>query len=78
LVSEAREAVVGVHVGVEAGDQLDAQFTDQGQVAAVLLEHRIDQQALAAGGIGQQIGERAGLGVKQLAKQQRAAPGRCR
>lgn len=36
--------VVGVDVGVERGDQGDAQLPDQRQVAAVLLEHRVVQK----------------------------------
>ena len=62
--------MVGVGMGVEAGLQGNAQFPDQGQVAAVVLEHRIDQDPLARGPIGQQIGEGAGVGIKELAQQQ--------
>jgi len=43
----------------------------------VLLEHRIDQHALAARYIRQQVGEGAGGSVKQLAKQQVSSAG-CR
>jgi len=49
----AARHVVGVGMGVEAGQQLDAQFADQGEIAVVLLENRIDQQALAAADIGE-------------------------
>ena len=62
--------MVGVGMGVEAGHQLNAQFPDQGQVAVVLLEHRIDQHPLARAPIGQQVGEGAGVGIKKLAQQQ--------
>ena len=64
--------VVGVGVGVEAGHQVDAQFADQGVIALMLLEHRIDQHPFAGGHIGQQIGEGAGGGVEQLAEEQGA------
>ena len=66
--------MVGVGVGVEGGHQLDPEFPDQREVASVLLEHRIDEQPLAGGHIGEQIGEGAGGGIEQLPQQQRAAP----
>ena len=62
--------MVGVGMGVEAGHQGNAQFPDQGQVAVVLLEHRIDQYPRARAPIGQQVGEGAGVGIKELAQQQ--------
>ena len=67
--------MVSVGVGVEAGHQAEAQLLNQGQITIVLLEHRIDQHPLAAGHIGEQIGEGAGGRVEQLAKQQRRAAG---
>ena len=67
--------VVGMGVGVKAGHQFDPQFADQREIALVLLEHRIDQHPPPAGHIGQQIGEGAGFGIKQLAHQQRCATG---
>ena len=39
--------MVGVDVGVERGDQIDGQFADQREIAAVLLEHRVDQHRLS-------------------------------
>jgi len=67
--------VVGVGVGVDRGHQADSEFPDQGEVALVLLEHRIDQQAQAGGHVSQEIGEGAGAGVEELAEEQVAAPG---
>jgi hypothetical protein len=69
--------MVGMGVGVERGHQLQVQFPDQGEIALVLLEHRIDQQRPATGHIGEQVGEGAGLGVEELAEQQRPATGGC-
>jgi len=62
-------------MGVEAGHQVDAQLADQGKIALVLLEDRIDQHPLAGGHIGQQVGEGAAGGVEQLAEEQGAATG---
>ena len=67
--------VIGMGMGVDRGHQLDAQFADQGEIAAVLLEDRVDDHALAAGHVGQQISEGAGVGVEQLAEEQRATTG---
>ena len=36
----------------------------------VLLEHRIDEYSFARAPIGQQVGEGAGVGIKELAQQQ--------
>ena len=41
---------------------------DQLQIAVDLLQHRIDDQRLAAGAAGQQIGVGAGNAVEQLAE----------
>jgi len=67
--------MVGVGVGVEGGHQVDPQLLKQRQVALVPLEHRIDQHPFAAGHIGEQMGEGAGVGIEQLAPQQRLATG---
>jgi len=66
--------VVGVGMGVDRGHQFDTQLADQGEIAAVLLEDRINQHPCPAGDIGEQIGEGACLAIEQLAKQKRAAP----
>ncbi|MEB3260065.1 MAG: hypothetical protein VKP63_05490 [Cyanobacteriota bacterium] len=65
--------MVGVDVGVEGGDQIDAQFADQGEIAVVPLEHRIDHHALAAGEVGEEVGEGAGFAVEELAQEEGAA-----
>ena len=65
--------VVGMDVGIEAGHQANVQLLNQREIPLVLLEHRVDQHALAAGPICQQVGEAAGGGVEQLAQQQVAA-----
>jgi len=67
--------VVGMGVGVEAGHQGDAELANQGEIAIVLFKHGVDQHPLAGGHIRQQVGEGAGGGVKQLAEEQRLAPG---
>jgi hypothetical protein len=67
--------VIGMGMGVDRGHQLDAQFADQGEIAAVLLEDRVDDHPLAAGYVGQQIGEGAGVGIEQLAEEQGATTG---
>ena len=67
--------MVRVGVGVKAGLQLDPEFADEGEVAAVLFKHRVDQHRLAAGHIRQQIGVGARVDVKQLAEQQRLPTG---
>ncbi len=65
--------VVGVHVRLERPAQLEAQLLDERRVAPRLLEHRVDQQRLAAGGVGEQIGVSRGLRVEQLAKNHRGS-----
>ena len=67
--------VIGMGMGVDRGHQLDAQFADQGEIATVLLEDRVDDHPLAAGHISKQIREGAGVGVEELAKEQRATTG---
>jgi hypothetical protein len=67
--------VVGVGVGVDRGNQLDTQLANQGEIALVLLEDRIDEQAFAAGHIREQVGEGAGIGVEELPKEQGAPTG---
>ena len=67
--------VVGMGVGVDRGHQLDAQLADQGEIAVVLLKDRVDDHPLAAGYIGQQVGEAAGVAVEQLSEEQGAAAG---
>ena len=58
--------VVGVGVGFDGPDQLQAVFAQGGQVALDLGVHRIDDHRLAAGLVKQHIGVGAGFGVEQL------------
>ena len=67
--------VVSVGVGVDRRHQFDSQLANQGEIAVVLLEDRVDDYPLAAGHIGQQVGEGAGVAVEELAEQQRATAG---
>ena len=48
--------MVGVHMGFERGGECQAEFAQQRDVALHMLEHRVDQHSLAAGGVGQQVG----------------------
>ena len=65
--------MVGMGVGVEGGHQGEAQLLHQGEVAGVLLKHRIDQHPLSAGPVREQIGEGAGIGIEELAQQEGGA-----
>ena len=67
--------VVRVGVGVEAGDQLDSQLANQGEIPFVLFKHRIDDHALSGGDIGDQIGVGPRCRVEELAMQQRLPTG---
>jgi len=67
--------MVGMGMGIDRGHQLDSQFADQGEIAAVLFEDGVDDHPLAAGHVGQQIGEGAGVTVEQLAEEQAATTG---
>ena len=60
--------VVGVQVRVDRLDQLQVELADQLQVAVDLLQHRIDDQRLAAAPAGEQIAVGAGDAVEQLAE----------
>ena len=62
--------VIRVGVGIEAGDQLDSQLANEGEISVVLFKHRIDDHALAGGDIGQQIGVGPRCRVEELAMQQ--------
>ena len=60
--------VIGVDVRVHRLDQLEVELLHQLQVAIDLLQHRIDDQRLAAAPAGQQIAVGAGHAVEQLAE----------
>ena len=58
MVAQRAEAgdVIGMQMRIDGLDQLQVQFADQLQVAVDLLQHRIDDQRLAAASAGEQIG----------------------
>jgi hypothetical protein len=58
--------VVGMGVGFQRPDQLQAVFAQHLQVTLQLGVHRVDDDRLAAGWVKQHIGVGAGSGVKQL------------
>ena len=64
--------VIGVQMGVDGFDQPEIQFAHQLEVAVDLLQHRIDDQRLAAGPAGENIGVSAGRAVEQLTEDHRA------
>ena len=60
--------VVGVQMGIDRLDQPQVELPEQLAVAVDLLQHRIEDQRLAAGAAGQQIAVGPGNTVEQLAK----------
>ena len=56
--------MVGVQMGVDGLDQLEVELADQLQIAVDPLEHRIDDQRLAAVPAGDEIGVGARRGVE--------------
>jgi hypothetical protein len=60
--------VIGVEVGVHRLDQAQIQLADELEVAVHLLEHRVDDQRLAAAAAGEQVAVGAGDAVEQLAE----------
>ena len=59
--------VIGVTVGVQRGHQIHPELADQGCVASVLAEHRIDQHRFLRARIDQQVAVGARDGVEVLA-----------
>src|SRR3954462_296786 len=67
LAQEPRAGdVVGVHVRLERPLELEAELLDQRHVAARLLEHGIDQDRLARGRIGEEVGVSGRLLIEEL------------
>ena len=66
--------MVGMDMGFERIEQFQPQLVDQRRVAPHLLEHRIDDDRLAAFRIGQQIGVGRGGRIEQLAEDQHRSP----
>jgi len=55
-----------MQVCVNCLDQLEIKLADELQIAVDLLDHRVDNQRLAASPTGEQIAVRAGCTVEQL------------
>ena len=70
LVAQRAEAgdVVGMHVGVDRLDQLEVELPHQREIAVDLLQHRIDDQRLAAAAAGEQVRIGAGGLIEKLAE----------
>src|SRR5471032_779372 len=66
MQAPGRRHVVRVDVGIQRGQQMQAQFLQQRQVARRLLVDRVDQQRLAA--VTQQIGVGGGCWIEKLTK----------
>ncbi len=60
--------MVGVQMGIDGLDQPEIEFTQQLAVAVDLLEHRVEDQCLAAVAAGQQIAVGSRNAVEELAK----------
>ena len=60
--------VVGMQVRVDRLDQLEVELADELEIAVDLLQHRIDDQRLAAAPAGEQIGVGAGNAVESWRK----------
>ena len=60
--------MVGVQMRVHGLDQFEVEFAHELQVAIDPLQHRIDDQRLAAMPAGEEIGIGAGRAVEELAK----------
>ena len=60
--------VIGVNMGLQGIDQLEAEFSQQGRVAAHLFVDRVDQNRLARAAVSQQVRIGRGLRIEELAK----------
>ena len=68
--------VVGVQMGVDRLDEFEVKLSHKLQITIDPLQHRIDDQRLAATPAGEEIGVGAGRAVEELAEDQ-WAPSRC-
>jgi hypothetical protein len=66
--------VVGMQVRVHRLNQPQIELFHELQIAIDLLQHRIDDQRLAARSAGQQVGVGAGYLIKELAEHHGATP----
>ena len=65
--------MVGVNMGFERRDQIEAEFAEQRRIPPHLLEHRIDQHRRTARPVAEQIGIGRGLRIEKLSKNQHHA-----
>src|SRR5215472_5651953 len=63
--------VVGMQVGIDRLDQLEVELADELDVTIDLLQHRIDDQRLAAAPAGDEVGVSARDVVEELAEDHR-------
>src|SRR5271170_2639374 len=75
-VTQRAEAgdVVGVQMGVDRLDQPQIELLHQLEIAVDLLEHRIDDERLAAAAAGEDVAIGARDAVEQLAEDQSGLP----
>jgi hypothetical protein len=66
--------MVGVDVGVQRGQQAQAEFAQQRSVAAHVLEHRVDEHGLAGIGVAEQVGVGRRRRIEELAEDEHAKP----
>ena len=65
--TETRD-VIRMQMGVERLDEPHVELAHELQVTVDLVQHRIDDQRLAAASAGDQVGVGSGYAVEQLAK----------
>src|ERR1700739_4989004 len=68
--------MVGVQVGVDGLDQLKVELADELKITLDLVEHRVDDQRLAAAPAGEQISVGARYRVEKLAEDHVRPPSR--
>ena len=62
-----------MHVRLEDGDEAEPDLIEELEVAGHVLAHRVDQRRFARRRIGEEVGERAGLAVEELAEDHRCS-----
>jgi hypothetical protein len=66
--------VVGMQMRVDRLDQLDVELAQELEVAVDLFQYRVDDQRLAAGPAGEQVGIGARYAVEKLAEDHVVSP----
>ena len=66
--------VIGVDMGFQSGDELEAELAEERDIPPDLLEDGVDQDRLAARPIAEQIGVGRGLRVEELTEHQHRSP----